>query len=50
MHLRVFGMDVMLPTQEITEDEIRMLVDVGEDKGAIESRARDDQNVLSSTT
>ena len=39
--LRVFGMDVMLPTQEITEDEIRMLVDVGEEKGAIEEAERE---------
>lgn len=39
--LRLFGMDVMLPTQEITEDEIRMMVDVGEEKGAIEEAERE---------
>ncbi|MDI9521394.1 MAG: hemolysin family protein [Bacillota bacterium] len=39
--LRLMGMDIMQPTMEITEDEIRMLVDVGEEKGAIEESERE---------
>ena len=39
--LKLFKVDVMLPTPEITEDEIRMLVDVGEEKGAIEQAERE---------
>jgi len=39
--LKLFGQDIMQPTQEITEDEIRMLVDVGEEKGAIEEAERE---------
>ena len=39
--LRLFQVEVMQPTEEITEDEIRMLVDVGEEKGAIEEAERE---------
>lgn len=39
--LRLFKAEIMQPTQEITEDEIRMLVDVGEEKGAIEEAERE---------
>ena len=39
--LKLFKVDVMLPTIDITEDEIRMLVDVGEEKGAIEQAERE---------
>ena len=39
--LKLFGVDILQPTQEITEDEIRMLVDVGEEKGAIEEAERE---------
>ncbi len=39
--LKLFKVDIMLPTPEITEDEIRMLVDVGEEKGAIEQAERE---------
>ncbi|NLW21140.1 MAG: HlyC/CorC family transporter [Clostridiales bacterium] len=39
--LRLFGVDIMQPTLDITEDEIRMLVDVGEEKGAIEEAERE---------
>ncbi len=41
LFLRLLKIDVMQPTQEITEDEIRMLVDVGEEKGAIEESERE---------
>ena len=39
--LKLFKVDVMMPTIDITEDEIRMLVDVGEEKGAIEQAERE---------
>ena len=39
--LRLFQVEVMQPTEDITEDEIRMLVDVGEEKGAIEEAERE---------
>lgn len=39
--LKAFGVDILLPTDDITEDEIRMLVDVGEEKGAIEEAERE---------
>ena len=39
--LKLFRVDIMQPTQDITEDEIRMLVDVGEEKGAIEEAERE---------
>lgn len=39
--LKWIRMEVMQPTEEITEDEIRMLVDVGEEKGAIEEAERE---------
>ncbi len=39
--LRLFKVEVMQPTEEITEDEIRMLVDVGEEKGAIQEAERE---------
>lgn len=39
--LALFKVEVMQPTEEITEDEIRMLVDVGEEKGAIEEAERE---------
>jgi putative hemolysin len=32
---------MLTPTEEVTEDEIRMLVDVGEEKGAIEEAERE---------
>ena len=39
--LRLMRLDVMQPSEVITEDEIRMLVDVGEEKGAIEEAERE---------
>lgn len=39
--LKLFRVDFMQPTQSITEDEIRMLVDVGEEKGTIEEAERE---------
>lgn len=39
--LRLFQADAIQPTEDITEDEIRMLVDVGEEKGAIEEAERE---------
>lgn len=39
--LRLFRVEVIQPTEEITEDEIRMLVDVGEEKGAIQEAERE---------
>ena len=39
--LRLFKVELMQPTEEITEDEIRMLVDVGEEKGAIQEAERE---------
>ena len=39
--LKLFQVEMMQPTEEITEDEIRMLVDVGEEKGAIEEAERE---------
>mgnify|MGYP000866143728 FL=1 len=39
--LRLLKVEALQPTEEITEDEIRMLVDVGEEKGAIEEAERE---------
>jgi len=39
--LRLLRMEMLQPSEEITEDEIRMLVDVGEEKGAIEEAERE---------
>lgn len=39
--MRLLKMELIQPTEEITEDEIRMLVDVGEEKGAIEEAERE---------
>ncbi len=39
--LSLLKIDIMQPTAQITEDEIRMLVDVGEEKGAIEESERE---------
>ena len=39
--LRLFGIDPAANEEEVTEDEIRMLVDMGEEKGAIEGNERD---------
>ncbi|MGI6687313.1 MAG: hemolysin family protein [Christensenellales bacterium] len=39
--LKLLKVEVMQPTEVITEDEIRMLVDVGEEKGAIEEAERE---------
>lgn len=39
--LKLLRVEIMQPTEEITEDEIRMLVDVGEEKGAIEEAERE---------
>ena len=39
--LRLFGIDPADNEEEVTEDEIRMLVDMGEEKGAIEGNERD---------
>ena len=39
--LRLFGIDPNDNEEEVTEDEIRMLVDMGEEKGAIEGNERD---------
>ncbi len=39
--LRLFGIDPAATEEEVTEDEIRMLVDMGEEKGAIEGNERD---------
>ena len=39
--LRLFGIDPDDNEEEVTEDEIRMLVDMGEEKGAIEGNERD---------
>ena len=39
--LRLFGIDPTDTEEEVTEDEIRMLVDMGEEKGAIEGNERD---------
>ena len=38
--IRLLRIEIMQPTEEITENEIRMLVDVGEEKGAIEEAER----------
>ena len=39
--LRLFGIDPAANEEEVTEDEIRMMVDMGEEKGAIEGNERD---------
>ena len=39
--LRLFGIDPAATEEEVTEDEIRMMVDMGEEKGAIEGNERD---------
>ena len=39
--LRLFGIDPTDTEEEVTEDEIRMMVDMGEEKGAIEGNERD---------
>ncbi|MBQ4073757.1 MAG: HlyC/CorC family transporter [Clostridia bacterium] len=39
--LRLFGIDPAAEEENVTEDEIRMMVDMGEEKGAIESNERD---------
>ena len=39
--LRLFGMDPRAEEEQVTEEEIRMLVDAGEEKGAIEGDERD---------
>ena len=39
--LRLFGIDPAANEEEVTEDEIRMMVDMGEEKGAIEGDERD---------
>ena len=39
--LRLFGIDPNEKEEEVTEDEIRMMVDMGEETGAIESNERD---------
>ncbi len=39
--LRLFGIDPKAQGEEVTEDEIRMMVDMGEEKGAIEGDERD---------
>lgn len=39
--LRLFGIDPADNEENVTEDEIRMMVDMGEEKGAIEENERD---------
>ncbi|MDR1891921.1 MAG: hemolysin family protein [Oscillospiraceae bacterium] len=39
--LRLFGIDPTVNEDEVTEEEIRMLVDVGEEKGVIEESQKD---------
>ncbi len=39
--LRLMGISVNEPLEQVTEDEIRLLVDVGEEKGAIEETERE---------
>ena len=39
--LRLFGVDPAANEEKVTEDEIRMMVDMGEEKGAIEGNERD---------
>ena len=39
--LRLFGIDPAADEENVTEDEIRMMVDMGEEKGAIEGNERD---------
>lgn len=39
--LRLLGVDPRTEGEEVTEDEIRMMVDMGEEKGAIEGNERD---------
>ena len=39
--LHLFGIDPAANEEEVTEDEIRMMVDMGEEKGAIEGNERD---------
>lgn len=39
--LRLFGIDPKADEEDVTEDEIRMMVDIGEEKGAIQGNERD---------
>ena len=39
--LRLFGIDPAAEEENVTEDEIRMMVDMGEEKGTIEGNERD---------
>lgn len=39
--LRLFGVDPAAEEEQVTEEEIRMMVDAGEEKGAIEGEERD---------
>ncbi len=39
--LRVFGVDPNAPDEEVTQEEIRAMVDIGEESGVIESDERD---------
>jgi len=39
--LRLFGIDPAAEEEQVTEEEIRMMVDAGEEKGAIEGEERD---------
>ena len=39
--LRLIGIDPKADEEDVTEDEIRMMVDIGEEKGAIEGNERD---------
>jgi len=39
--LRLFGIDPAANEEQVTEDEIRMMVDMGEEKGTIEGNERD---------
>lgn len=38
--VRLFGIDPDSPDEEVTEEEIRMMVDVGEEKGTIDQREK----------
>lgn len=39
--LRLFGIDPNAPAEEVTEEEIRMMIDVGEESGNIEQSEKD---------
>ncbi len=39
--LRLFGIDPNAPDEEVTQEEIRAMVDIGEESGVIESEERD---------